>query len=340
MKNETNDFIVGGKKVESTNFIANYELNEYTYDQFWNGRKYEHLSEVWLLSRLLKKYVSNQQNKSIIDLGGAYGRLAPLYKDGFKRFILADYSTRELGKAKKDLEEYSSKMDLVGLNVYHLPFQDNSLDSALSVRLIHHIAKPEIFLSEVFRVLKPGGTFILEAAHKQHVLAFFKALFTGKMGEYLKNEPYRIEHRYDSQGMKEGQISIIYSFPVKYIQSLGKKAGFEIESTRACSFLRSTLLKKIFPPNVLFRMEQFFQFLLGYLPLTPSIVYVFVKPEDSDAVIHDFAKDPVQFQCPSCSKQITLSREETKACAFCKHEYKATNGIFDLREPRPEEVTF
>lgn len=45
--------------------------------------------------------------------------------------------------------------------VFDLPFSDNSVDCALFFEVIEHLDEPERALSELFRVLKPGGRLIL-----------------------------------------------------------------------------------------------------------------------------------------------------------------------------------
>ena len=45
-------------------------------------------------------------------------------------------------------------------DVEHLPFDDGSLDGVLLSGLVHHLPDPARCASEVFRVLRPGGTFV------------------------------------------------------------------------------------------------------------------------------------------------------------------------------------
>lgn len=44
-----------------------------------------------------------------------------------------------------------------------LPFADNSLDCVISCAVLEHVTNPEAFLSEAFRVLKPGGRILTGA---------------------------------------------------------------------------------------------------------------------------------------------------------------------------------
>ena len=46
-------------------------------------------------------------------------------------------------------------------NIPPLPYQDNHFDSVVSFQVIEHIKNDMLFLSEIYRVLKPGGTALL-----------------------------------------------------------------------------------------------------------------------------------------------------------------------------------
>lgn len=49
---------------------------------------------------------------------------------------------------------------IVNLN-HGIPFPDNSFDMAWSTEVIAYLENPEFFISEIRRVLKPGGTYII-----------------------------------------------------------------------------------------------------------------------------------------------------------------------------------
>lgn len=54
-----------------------------------------------------------------------------------------------------DYEPYPD-LDVVG-DAHHLPFPDNSFDAAICESLLEHVTEPERVISEMRRVLKPGG---------------------------------------------------------------------------------------------------------------------------------------------------------------------------------------
>jgi len=49
----------------------------------------------------------------------------------------------------------------INLETDKLPFEDNYFDVVFTKSVIEHIHKPEIYLNEMYRVLKPGGRIIV-----------------------------------------------------------------------------------------------------------------------------------------------------------------------------------
>jgi SAM-dependent methyltransferase len=53
-----------------------------------------------------------------------------------------------------------------------LPFANESFDLVLSDWVVEHVAEPGPFLSEVARVLRPGGSYFLRTPNKHHYVGF------------------------------------------------------------------------------------------------------------------------------------------------------------------------
>jgi SAM-dependent methyltransferase len=56
-------------------------------------------------------------------------------------------------------------LDLKQVNALETPFENGSLDFAFSVNVIHHLARPLRFFSEMARILRPGGRLIVQDVH-------------------------------------------------------------------------------------------------------------------------------------------------------------------------------
>lgn len=48
-------------------------------------------------------------------------------------------------------------------DAHSLPFPDNSFDGVICLRVLRYFHSPHLFISEVYRVLKPGGKFVVSA---------------------------------------------------------------------------------------------------------------------------------------------------------------------------------
>jgi SAM-dependent methyltransferase len=56
-------------------------------------------------------------------------------------------------------------LDRKSVDALHVPFEDESFDFAMSVNVIHHLAHPLRFFSEMRRILKPRGRLVVQDVH-------------------------------------------------------------------------------------------------------------------------------------------------------------------------------
>lgn len=91
-----------------------------------------------------------------------------------------------LDTGRKLLEETSKKCDTIRVvgSVLSLPFADDSFDVVISSEVIEHTTNPVLAISEMCRVLKPGGKLVLTTPNK----AWYFAL---KIAEFLRLRPYQ-----------------------------------------------------------------------------------------------------------------------------------------------------
>lgn len=66
----------------------------------------------------------------------------------------------------EELPEMPSNVEFVQCAVPPLPFEDESFDCVVSFQVIEHIRRDKEFVSEVCRVLKPGGRFIVSTPNR------------------------------------------------------------------------------------------------------------------------------------------------------------------------------
>ncbi|MCD6453308.1 MAG: class I SAM-dependent methyltransferase [Dehalococcoidales bacterium] len=105
------------------------------------------------LFKVVLDYLKPQTGERILDMGcsrGFYVRAIASYTDNI---IGIDISESSLEEPVSDKVQYG--------DVTHLNFPPNSFDKIYSLHTIEHIPNPGRFLSEIDRVLKPGGIAIV-----------------------------------------------------------------------------------------------------------------------------------------------------------------------------------
>lgn len=78
----------------------------------------------------------------------------------YESFTGIDISDEELKKASEQLKDAPVNLQL--MNAETMTFQDNQFDTVCASYVIHHLENIDTVLNEMYRVLKPGGNFIIQ----------------------------------------------------------------------------------------------------------------------------------------------------------------------------------
>ena len=74
------------------------------------------------------------------------------------KIILSDISPLMSGKAKDNLEN-NENFTFELFDIRKIPYNENEFDIVIANHILYHVTNPETALTEVSRVLKPGGVF-------------------------------------------------------------------------------------------------------------------------------------------------------------------------------------
>ena len=94
------------------------------------------------------------------DLGCGTGQVSAALAPFVQRVVAVDGSAAMLQAARKRLHGIDN-VDLRRGDLEELPIDDSCLDAATLMLVLHHVPEPSKALSEVARVLKPGGHLIV-----------------------------------------------------------------------------------------------------------------------------------------------------------------------------------
>lgn len=109
--------------------------------------------------RKLDDFFRDIKGKKVLDIGCGTGRIIPDLLEKEAKVTGADVSTEMLKIAVKKFPNST----FVKADIRELPFKDDSFDIVISAFVIVHLKQCELeeAFNEVYRVLKPGGSFIL-----------------------------------------------------------------------------------------------------------------------------------------------------------------------------------
>jgi ubiquinone/menaquinone biosynthesis C-methylase UbiE len=101
------------------------------------------------------------KDQKVLDVGGGMGRMSiPLSERHF--VTLTDLSPQMLDLARPWASE---RLDLRQANARSLPFEDQQFDYVLCIDVLPHLQDPMEALLEARRVLRPGGTLLVDVTN-------------------------------------------------------------------------------------------------------------------------------------------------------------------------------
>lgn len=236
----------------------------YDYPAYWQGREYEHESEVIAIKAFLKKI---PKIKKILEIGAGFGRLTPLYEYRANKIILADPSSKLLKIAREQMT--GKKVRFVHSKIENIKDQlrKNCVDLIVVVRVLHHIENLDEALTIIQELVKKNGYLILEFANKEHLKATLSEFLKGNLTFPLDIFP--LDKR-SSKSVKKNTLPFVNYHPGQIMEKL-ESLGFAVIEKRSVSNIRSTIIKRILPKELLLFFEKYLQIPLSHINFGPSI---------------------------------------------------------------------
>lgn len=132
-------------------------LNKW-YSQYYSKTSYGCYSgsaHQYLHKSIERRYSSTDLFSRTLELGGNTGEHVPFVHHKFDEYFLVDKFDNLDENAKSVLK--NGKIQFVLADAEALPFEDKSFDRILCTCLLHHVFHPELVLTEIRRLLKPGA---------------------------------------------------------------------------------------------------------------------------------------------------------------------------------------
>ena len=269
---------------EVQHWIKDEDVKEISFSNYWTDEEHEKSKPFYVLDNnfskaeeylkstglqkdfkkcleVLKNYFGKKLGGVGMDLAAGNLWTVPLILESgnIDKLYCLEYSQHRLLKlGPKFLEHYNvpkEKIVLVRGNFYDLHLPDHSLDFLILVQAFHHSNQPEKLLTEMKRVLKPGGAILILGEHAVYLwkgylkcaLKYFASKFFSKnihcrlfpeIGDIQKLIPER------SKIYPPDPVLGDHYYTLKEYKTLFRKFDFEISHLKGFrSPFRSFILK-------------------------------------------------------------------------------------------------
>lgn len=161
---------------------------------------------------IVSKFIGSHLHRHVLDAGCGRGLYTRLLLKRARQVTALDYSHTHIETLKRRLGHLPHLSLCVG-SADNLPFEDDKFDLVLHCEVLEHIQDDRKVLSELFRVLEPGGRLVLSV-------------------------PVPPAPVYDAEHVREG-------YTLEEISQLLHHSGFEIVRYQYCYFNFSKQVKKL-----------------------------------------------------------------------------------------------
>ena len=141
-----------------------------------------------------------------------------------------------------------------------IPLEDNSMDIIVADWVLEHVQNPNEFISEIDRVLKPGGIFCARTPHKYKYVSLFASLIKNKI--YLKLLKFIQPQR------KERDI-----FPTAYKLNTLQTIRRKFKNYKDFSYLYTSHPSYYAENQILFKLFAFFHKVLPAVMVSEIFVF-------------------------------------------------------------------
>jgi len=134
------------------------EFGGYEHDHLWDRVRFQEVN------RIVAELMQDTQGLTVLEVGCGLGRYAPI-ASGCREYLGIDLSDVAIEKAGKTYANRPN-MSFRRMDAAQLDLPDRYYDVVLSIEMIEHVHDPINVLQEAYRVLKPGGLFMVNSINR------------------------------------------------------------------------------------------------------------------------------------------------------------------------------
>lgn len=193
-----------------------HESEPALWDRFWGERELGLYPNLALISCIQEITGNSIKGKWFLEVGCGRGSDSiALARMGGKCFAI-DFSSNSIALSKRLAEQQKVNIIPFSADTRALPFLNNSFDLTFSQGLIEHYQPPDNLISEQIRVVKPGGSVLVDVPQLLSLQAVSKKILM-KINKW----PFGWERDYTESQLKD----LIEKLGLEFITSYGWGCG-------------------------------------------------------------------------------------------------------------------
>ncbi|HTL98768.1 MAG TPA: methyltransferase domain-containing protein [Holophagaceae bacterium] len=182
----------------------------------------------------------------VLDLGCGHGRSLCLLAERFRpeRIVGVDADPRMPGWAAPFAADLKCETDLRVAGAHATGLPDASVDLVFCHQTLHHIVEQEAALAECFRVLRPGGLFLMAESTRKYIRSWMIRLFFRHPMEVQRSaEEYLAMVRAAGFVIPEASVSLPYLWWSRWDLGTFEWLGFPLPKRREETLVNAVALK-------------------------------------------------------------------------------------------------
>jgi len=133
------------------------------------------------------------RGKKVLEVGCGAGIDSAEFARNGALVTSTDFTEKAVQSTKELLEEANLPVNVIQADATNLQFEDNTFDCVYSFGVLHHILDIEEALSEIKRVLKPGGQVMVMLYNKDSLLYGYSIVYLRGIQERLLEKLTMVE---------------------------------------------------------------------------------------------------------------------------------------------------
>jgi len=180
-------------------------------DRYFYGKYQNNWDDQLFREKILEQV---KPEDTILDLGAGAGIIGAMNFKGIADKVYGiDLDPRVLDNPYLDEKKIS--------NANEIPYPDAKFDLVFSDNVLEHLDEPLLVFEEVYRVLKPGGTFLFKTPNKYHYVPLVSTLTPHKFHQWV--------NRHRGRKSEDTFPTFYKANSVRQIKNLIKHSSFKID---------------------------------------------------------------------------------------------------------------